>query len=271
MIFFQEVILLTNNLVYQRVHDNMTTLGLTTAEAMVDNWLSTATARDLSGIEILDHLFEQEVSIKRNSAIEARTRVSGLPVRKRIQDFDFSFQKSIDTKVVNELSTLRFIHNAENLILLGPPGVGKTHLAIGLGIEAIHAGFSIYFINSAAMIAKLKLAAQRGKLEKQLKSLNKYKLLIIDEIGYLPFDLEAAHLFFRLISMRYEHASTIFTSNKSYSEWGEIFGDPVIAAAILDRILHHAITLNIKGESYRLKARKKAGMIHPKPMNLCDR
>jgi len=244
---------MTNNMIYQRVHENMLALKLTTAEAMLDNWVNSATARDLSVIEILDHLFDQEVATKRMSAIEARTRVSGLPVKKRIQDFDFAFQKSIDKKVMNELCTLRFVHNAENLILLGPPGVGKTHLAIGLGLEAIEAGFSVYFINSAAMISKLMTAAQRGRLEKQLRTLAKYKLLIIDEIGYLPFDLEASHLFFRLISMRYERASTIFTSNKSYSEWGEIFGDPVIATAILDRILHHGITLNIKGVCFIMK------------------
>ena len=126
--------------------------------------------------------------------------------------------------------------------------------------SAINAGFSVYFINSATMIAQMKQAARQDKLEKKLRALNKYKLLIIDEIGYLPFDQEASNLFFRLISTRYERASTIFTANKSYSEWGEIFGDPVIATAILDRILHYSITLNLKGESYRLKSRKKAGM-----------
>jgi len=150
----------------------------------------------------------------------------------------------------------------ENLIMLGAPGVGKTHIAIGLGLLAIEAGFSVYFINSADMIAKMKTAAERGNLERKLKTLNKYKLLIIDEIGYLPFDSEASNLFFRLISRRYEHASTIFTSNKSYSEWGEVFGDPIIATAILDRILHHSITLNIKGDSYRLRKRKKAGLFN---------
>ena len=155
---------------------------------------------------------------------------------------------------------MRFVHSATNLIAVGAPGVGKTHIALGLGMEAIKAGFSVYFINSATMISQLKSAVRRDNVEKKLKTLNKYKLLIIDEIGYLPFDAEASNLFFRLISMRYEHASTIFTSNKSYSEWGEIFGDPVIATAILDRILQHRNTLNIKGESYRLKKRKKTGL-----------
>lgn len=255
---------MSNNKVYEQVHGNMLTLGLTTAEAMLDNWLSTASERDMSMLDVLNHLFEQEVSVKRCSAIEARTRVAGFPVKKRIEEFDFSFQKSIDKKVIDELRTLRFVHNAENLILLGPPGVGKTHIAIGLGLEAIEGGFSVYYINSSAMLSKLKKASHRGTLDRQLKTLRKYKLLIIDEIGYLPFDNEASNLFFRLISMRYEHNSTIFTSNKSYSEWGEIFGDPVIATAILDRILHHSITLNIKGESYRLKKRKKAGTLFPR-------
>ena len=251
---------MSNNMVYERLHDNLLTLNLTITEEILDNWLSTASERDLSMLEILDHLFEQEVSIRRESAIKTRTKVAGFPVKKYLKDFDFKFQKSIDKKVINELCTTRFIHNAENVILLGPPGVGKTHIAIGLGLEAINAGFSVYYINSANMISRLKSAIPRGNIEKKLKTLNKYKLLIIDEIGYLPFDTEASNLFFRLISMRYEHASTIFTSNKSYSEWGEIFGDPVIATAILDRILHHSITLNIKGESYRLKKRKKTGL-----------
>jgi DNA replication protein DnaC len=251
---------MSNNKVYESVHDNMTTLGLNIAEPILDNWLDTASERNLTVMETLDHLFEQEVSIRRESAIKTRIKISGFPVKKYLDDYDLEFQKSIDKKVLDELRTMRFVHSATNLICLGAPGVGKTHIALGLGMEAIKAGFSVYFINSANMISQLKSAARRDNVEKKLKTLNKYKLLIIDEIGYLPFDAEASNLFFRLISMRYEHASTIFTSNKSYSEWGEIFGDPVIATAILDRILHHSITLNIKGESYRLKARKKTGL-----------
>ena len=144
--------------------------------------------------------------------------------------------------------------------MLGPPGVGKSHLAIALGIEVAKAGLSVYFINVGNLIERLKTANREGVLEKKLRDLMKYKVLIIDEMGYLPFDEEGAHCLFQLISRRYEKSSTIFTSNKSYGEWGEIFKDHVIAAAVLDRILHHCTTINIKGESYRLKERKKQGI-----------
>jgi len=139
--------------------------------------------------------------------------------------------------------------------------VGKTHLTIGLGIEAIKAGFTVYFSNASTLIEKLKRARMKDVLEVKLRTLSKYRVLIIDEIGYLPFDREGAYCFFQLVCRRYEKASTIFTSNKSYGEWGEVFGDHVIAAAVLDRILHHCTTVNIKGESYRLKDRRKYGLL----------
>jgi DNA replication protein DnaC len=145
----------------------------------------------------------------------------------------------------------------KNVVFLGPPGVGKSHLAIALGIEAVKAGLSVYFTNAGILIERLKKANSDGLLEDKLSTLAKYKLLIIDEMGYPRVDPEGAHCFFQLVSKRYEKTSTIFTSNKSYGEWGEIFHDHVIAAAVLDRILHHCTTINIKGESYRLKERKK--------------
>ena len=181
-----------------------------------------------------------------------------------MEDFNFEFQPSIDKAVISDLALLRFIYNAENVVFLGPPGVGKSHLAVAIGIEAVQAGLSVYFANAGILIERLKKANSEGLLEDKIRTLAKYKLLIIDEMGYLPFDSEGANCFFQLVSKRYEKTSTIFTSNKSYGDWGEIFHDQVIAAAMLDRILHHCTTINIKGESYRLKDRKKHGLTIPR-------
>ncbi len=175
-------------------------------------------------LEVLDYLIDQEKHSKDASSQETRMKLAGFPVKKRLEDFDFDFQPSIDRAVISDITSLRFVHNAENVVFLGPPGVGKSHLAIALGIEAVKAGLSVYFTNAGSLIERLKKANSDGLLDEN------------------------------------EKTSTIFTSNKSYGEWGEIFHDHVIAAAVLDRILHHCITVNIKGESYRLKERKKQGL-----------
>jgi DNA replication protein DnaC len=254
---------MTNNETYERVHENLSWLKMSTAESIVDSVVERAVNDDQSLMDMLDHLLTEEVRHRRSSSVETRTRLANFPTRKRLDDFDLAFQPSIDRKVFEDLRSLRFIANGENLILLGPPGVGKSHISIGLGLEAIQASFSVYYVNSATMVSKLRNAAQRGTLERALKNLCRPKLLIVDEIGYLPMDREGAHLFFQLVSKRYEKGSTIYTSNKSYGEWGEVLGDNVIASAVLDRILHHSVTLNIRGDSYRLKSRKKAGMPPP--------
>lgn len=254
-----------SNFAYERLHLNLVKLKLNTIDTILDNYLEIAVKEGKSTLEVLDYLMDQEKHAKDASSQETRMKLAGFPVKKKLEDFNFEFQPSIDRTVISDLALLRFVHNAENVVFLGPPGVGKSHLAVALGIEAVKSGLSVYFTNAGILIERLKKANGDGLLEYKLRTLSKYKLLIIDEMGYLPFNSEGAHCFFQLVSKRYERTSTIFTSNKSYGEWGEIFHDYVIAAAVLDRILHHCTTINIKGESYRLKDRKKHGLtIHRK-------
>ena len=250
---------------FERLHENLLKLKLNTADEILDSVLEHGASQQLAMVDVIDRLIDAELKARRTSAIDTNTKLAHLPVRKRMEDFDLAFQPSIDKAVFDDLRTLRFVSEAENLILLGPPGVGKTHIAIGLALEAIKAGYSAYYISTPLLVERLRNAEQRGKLDRTLKKLASYKLLIIDEIGYLPLERQESHLFFQLVSRRYEKASTIFTSNKSFSEWGEVLGDSVIASAILDRVLHHGITLNIRGESYRMKARKMAGTSYPPP------
>jgi DNA replication protein DnaC len=246
-----------STLLLEQVHRNLTNLKLNTIDAILEPTLERAMNDHLSNLETVGYLVEQEWKVKIAASIAIRMRYAGFPHEKRIEEFDFSFQPSIDQTVIRDLETLRFIDQAENIVLFGPPGVGKTHHAIGLGVRAIESGFTVMYIIASVLLERLKEAYQLGQLEWYLKKLVKPKLLVVDEIGYLPLDSAAAYCFFQLISKRYEKVSTIFTSNKSFGEWGEIFQDQVIAAAILDRILHHCITMNIRGESYRMKDRKK--------------
>jgi DNA replication protein DnaC len=249
-----------SNFVYERLHSNLKLLKLNTVDAILDNYLEVAVKDKKTTMEVLDYLIDQEKHTKDALSQETRMKLARFPVKKRLEDFDFDFQASIDRTVLSDLASMRFVYHAENVVFLGPPGVGKSHLAIALGIEAVNAGLSVYFSSASGLIEKLKKANKDDMLEDKLRTLAKYKLLIIDEMGYLPFDNEGAHCFFQLVSKRYEKTSTIFTSNKSYGEWGGIFHDHVIASAILDRILHHCTTVNIKGESYRLKERQKQGL-----------
>lgn len=249
-----------NNFTYERLHNNLGHLKLDTIETILDNYLELAAKEGKTTMEVLDYLLEQEKKHRDAAALDRRMKCAAFPVIKTLEEFNFDFQPSIERSLIEDLATLRFIYNTENLVLLGPPGVGKSHIAIALGIKAVKAGFSAYFVNTSDLIERLKKANREEVLEKKIRDFTKYKLLIIDEMGYLPFDEEGAHCLFQLISKRYERSSTIFTSNKSYGEWGEIFKDHVIAAAVLDRILHHSTTINIKGESYRLKERKRQGL-----------
>jgi DNA replication protein DnaC len=257
-----------SGLIYERLHHNLKLLKLTTFESILDNYLEIAAKDGKSFIEILDYLVDQEIQSKKARSEALRMRIAGFPFEKRLDEFNFKYQPSLDKAVIKEIASLRFIRNAENVVFLGPPGVGKTHLAIGLGIEAIEAGFKVHFANASNLVEKLEMADKEKKLDEKLRNLSKFHLLIIDEMGYLPFNDYGAHCFFQLISRRYEKAATIFTSNKSFGEWKDIFRDHVIASAILDRILHHCVTVNIKGDSYRLKERRRHGLVQIGPTGL---
>jgi len=248
---------------YERVHENLKELQLDTIDEILDTYLESAIKERKPALEILDYLLTEEQKTRRNKRCQKALRLSGIPYNKTFEDFDFKFQPSIDLEVVNDLKTLRFIHNAENIVFLGPPGVGKTHLAISLGLEAIYAGMRVHFINASLLIERLLRSYRKGSLGKYISRLTNYDLLIIDEIGYRPFDADAAHCFFQLICSRYENRSTVLTSNKSYSKWGEIFQDQIIATAFLDRLLHHCTTVNIKGDSYRMKDALKKKLVKP--------
>jgi len=241
----------------ERIRENLTVLKMRNTLEILDNYLERAIKDNLNIVEVLDYIFSEESLNKRKRAIETQLKTSGFPMKKELKDFDFSFQPSIDQRQIDELATMRFLENGENIVFLGPPGVGKTHLATALGLKAAGHRCSTYYINCHQLIEQLKRAHFENRLPDKLRTLGKYKLLVIDEIGYLPMDIQGANLFFQLITRRYEKVSTIFTSNKTFSQWNEVFADVTIASAILDRVLHHCSVINIKGESYRLKERKE--------------
>lgn len=249
-------------LTIERLHDNLSRLKLSRAAEILDAIVDQANERKSSYLGFLDHLLEEEVAAKEGRKIQTAMKTAGLPAAKTIEEYDFSFHPHLDKGTVMELLDLTFISRKENVLFLGPPGVGKTHLAISLAIKACHYGFKVYFTTMDTLIRKLKEGATRQKA--YLSS----SLVVVDEVGYLPVTTQEAYLFFQFVSHRYERSSTIITSNKSFGDWQELFGDPVIATAILDRLLHHSKVINIKGHSYRLRGHSFSKQLERESINM---
>jgi DNA replication protein DnaC len=240
-------------------------LKLEYLEPQLDAVCEQAAARELDYKSFLTAALVTEWQGRQIRGIEARLRQARFPWVKTLDQYEFEFQPSIDRRQVRELAGLSFVERGQNIVLLGPPGVGKTHLAIGVGVKAVEAGYSVLFLTLEGLMSRLVRAKHENRLERALQQLSYPKVLILDELGYLPLTREEASLFFRVVVRRYERASLIVTSNKGFVDWGEVFNDQVLATAILDRLLHHATTLNIKGESYRLKEKRRAGILSRPP------
>jgi DNA replication protein DnaC len=234
-------------LITDRLRDNLSRLNLNRASEILEDIAQQAETDKRSYLSFLDQLLEEEVAVKERRRFQTAMKTAGLPTAKSIDEYDFGFHPQLNKKEIMALFDMDFIAKKENVIFLGPPGVGKTHLAISLAIKACAHGFKVYFTTMDTLIRKLRESQSNHKA--YLTS----PLVVVDEVGYLPVDSREAYLFFQFVSHRYERSSTIITSNKGFTDWQELFGDAVIATAILDRLLHHCRVVNIKGHSYRLR------------------
>ena len=236
-----------------RIRAQLADLKMPGALEALDDVLTGVDGGGLTASAAIEQLLGAQITLRNNRRLQAAMRSSRLPAIRTLADFDFSFQPSIKREQIDALHELGFLERHENVIFLGPPGVGKTHLAISLAIEAAQSGRRVYYGTLADLITSLEEAKAAGKLSHRLKTLTHPSLLVVDEIGYLPVSATGAMLFFQLINRRYERVSTVLTSNKGFEEWGDVFGDDVMAAALIDRLLHHCHIVNIRGNSYRMR------------------
>jgi len=253
---------------YQRLREHLTYLGLTAAAEHLAPELDRALAEQRSPTQVLEHLLDLEVAATKARRLRGRLRFAHFPVHKTLLDFDFDFQPDLDRKLVAELSTLRYVEDRRNVVLLGPPGVGKTHLAIALGIAASEAGYRSYFTSAADMVHALQAAHLDGSALYKLRTYLSPSVLIVDELGYLPLDQASANWIFQVVSRRSDRGSIILTSNRGFGDWGQVFADPVVAAAIVDRLLGNATVLNIRGRSYRMRAHLDATALKGGPATI---
>lgn len=238
---------------YNILMNNLDELNLKRFREHIDTYLDMIAGGTKTALDSLYELTEMEMEYRKEQAITGCVKVANFPYLKEINEFDFSFQPSLDKAKIMDLMTLRFLEKSENIIFCGTPGVGKTNLAVAIGIEAAKRRQCVYFITFQDLISQLKKAASENRLETRIKFFCRYKLLIIDELGYQKMDVDSANLFFNLIAKRYEKLSTIITTNSPFSKWSDIFQEPVLTNALLDRLLHHCSVININGPSYRLK------------------
>lgn len=235
-------------------------LRLTTTRETLSALLSEAVREQWTYLEFVDRLTRREAEAKQDKRVRMGMSIAHFPTVRTLEGFDFAAQPSVDERLVRELATGTFLAHGTNVLLFGAPGLGKTHLAIGLGRRLVELGHSVLFTTATGLLTVLSKAESEGRLDEKMINYVKPRLLIVDELGYLPFERRAAHLFFQLVNRRYERGSMMITTNQRVSEWGTMFGDEVLATAILDRLLHHSETLMIKGESYRLREKRKSGL-----------